>query len=290
LLRTINTVVLAVPYMAGLLEESQALSIPLLEGFKDEKYWVEPITRARITLSRPHIQVYSSSVRIVAQFTGLRYFMYHWFFTSAFLGVLTFTFWQFFFLLAIYVSYKIRRSAEGATRGRRRRGEEEEERELSGRAPRPAARRKSGEFRQDVERIVGGAGGAASSSSSEPSTATPVSPAKKIPRGGTSSAASSDFFAEEGHVEPARPLRPRMPRMGLREVRDGEESTEEEESGSSDSEYGVESIGSSSGNGDDDPSHPKSEEGVPATKTLSEGAQSLVQDPETSSGLRKRKE
>jgi len=91
-------------------------------------------------------------------------------------------------------------------------------------------------------------------------------------------------------VEPARPLRPRMPRMGLREVRDGEESTEEEESGSSDSEYGVESIGSSSGNGDDDPSHPKSEEGVPATKTLSEGAQSLVQDPETSSGLRKRKE
>lgn len=71
--------------LAGSFEEKQSLVIPLFENYIEDSY--NSTYFAHIEIQAQEIEVYSSSLRIHAQFTGLRYLMYYWPILSAVIGI-----------------------------------------------------------------------------------------------------------------------------------------------------------------------------------------------------------
>ncbi|KAJ2762846.1 hypothetical protein IWQ56_004956, partial [Coemansia nantahalensis] len=89
--RLMRTAVHAVPLALGLSRESLRLHVPLIDDMYDKRQ--SPITHAHISLSRP-LQVYSTRITVRAQFTGLRYWMYHWSVPAALVFVSFGAVWQ----------------------------------------------------------------------------------------------------------------------------------------------------------------------------------------------------
>ena len=48
-----------------------------------------PVTNVKIEIESKWLQLYSAKLRIQAEFTGLRYFMFHWPVVSATIGIAT---------------------------------------------------------------------------------------------------------------------------------------------------------------------------------------------------------
>ena len=69
LLRTLSTIVFAVPLLLGVWSQEQELNVPLYEAYY-EPYGDGTIS-ATVSVLNPHIQLYSSTLTIDANFGGL---------------------------------------------------------------------------------------------------------------------------------------------------------------------------------------------------------------------------
>ena len=103
LVRTAYRVAYLVPLALRMWDEAQELVVPLLEGYVDD-HPEGPLVGAALILSQP-LQVYEAKIFVVAQFSGLRYLMYHWFYTCYVLGVAFLVVYQFVFLLILKVVF-----------------------------------------------------------------------------------------------------------------------------------------------------------------------------------------
>src|SRR3989338_3350251 len=83
--RIVHIVFFSLPLLMGWMDESEVIMIPVLENFYDDSS--NPVAKLGIQLSSTDIQVYSASVFIEARLSSFRSFIYHWFLTSAFMGV-----------------------------------------------------------------------------------------------------------------------------------------------------------------------------------------------------------
>ncbi|XP_064601817.1 seipin-like [Liolophura sinensis] len=95
LLETMNTFVFSPMFLSGLTEQKQILPIELFPQYVDNPY--KPSVGALIEIQNQKIQFYSASLRIYANFTGLRYLMFNWPVSCAVFGIGT----NMFFLSAI---------------------------------------------------------------------------------------------------------------------------------------------------------------------------------------------
>eukprot|EP01114_Cavostelium_apophysatum_P011408 TRINITY_DN2564_c0_g2_i2.p1 TRINITY_DN2564_c0_g2~~TRINITY_DN2564_c0_g2_i2.p1 ORF type:complete len:687 (+),score=127.34 TRINITY_DN2564_c0_g2_i2:87-2147(+) len=107
LLRTLSTFFYSLPLLTGFAEEKQRLDLSLVEGL------ALPFSKAIVRLSNPYIQLYSASVTFQVKLSGIRYYMYHWFFTSFWVGIFTIFFLELlgglFFWASLFASDKIER-------------------------------------------------------------------------------------------------------------------------------------------------------------------------------------
>lgn len=85
LLHRIKIISLSPFYVFGLIEEKQTLVFEVFSSFQEDQY--HPITDAYVEVRARNVQIYSASLLINAQMSGIRYFMYHWPATSAVLGI-----------------------------------------------------------------------------------------------------------------------------------------------------------------------------------------------------------
>ncbi|CEP09357.1 hypothetical protein [Parasitella parasitica] len=73
--RILHVMAKALPLLIGWTEESQHINLVLLESYIEKK--AAPITQAHVTLSTSKLQVYDAHISVIADFRGLRYYMYH---------------------------------------------------------------------------------------------------------------------------------------------------------------------------------------------------------------------
>lgn len=84
LIRSLTTWTMSPLYVFGFREEFQRLSVDVFNQYLEN--YQHPITDVYITIKSQKIQFYNVSLRIVADFTGLRYVIYNWPILSAVLG------------------------------------------------------------------------------------------------------------------------------------------------------------------------------------------------------------
>ncbi|XP_071079182.1 seipin-like isoform X3 [Haliotis cracherodii] len=101
LLRTMYTVIFAPFFLAGLDEQKQVVDIELFNHYVDDL--VDSAVGAVIQIQTKKIDIYSSKIKIFADFTGLRYYMFYWPKLSAVSGIGgNFMFLSFMALLSWY--------------------------------------------------------------------------------------------------------------------------------------------------------------------------------------------
>lgn len=76
----------------GSAEEKQTVSLQLFEKYVED--YSKPATQAGLVIRNSHIEVYTATLKIYADFTGLRYLLYNWPLLSAVVGIST----NFFFV------------------------------------------------------------------------------------------------------------------------------------------------------------------------------------------------
>lgn len=76
----------------GSAEEKQIVSLQMFEKYVED--YTKPATQAGLVIRNSHIEVYTATLKIYADFTGLRYLLYNWPLTSAIVGIST----NFFFV------------------------------------------------------------------------------------------------------------------------------------------------------------------------------------------------
>jgi len=85
LLQIMETLVYAPMFLSGAREQKQTLMVEFFSRYEEDAY--KPASKARITVESKNIQIYSSTLKIYAYFTGLRYLMFNWPILSAIGGV-----------------------------------------------------------------------------------------------------------------------------------------------------------------------------------------------------------
>jgi len=81
----LHTLLYSPLYLASATEEKQNLHIELFSNY--EENMSPTVTDVYIEIQSRHIEVYSAKLSIIAEFTGLRYFMFNWPVLSAAIGV-----------------------------------------------------------------------------------------------------------------------------------------------------------------------------------------------------------
>ncbi|CAD7090577.1 unnamed protein product [Hermetia illucens] len=97
LLQQISTWLLSPLLILGLREEYQNIPVELFSNYNEEQ--LHPVTDVYIEVQSKAIQFYSVSLHIIADFTGLRYVMFHWPTVSAIIGISS----NLFFILMIFL-------------------------------------------------------------------------------------------------------------------------------------------------------------------------------------------
>nr|XP_021507524.1 seipin isoform X1 [Meriones unguiculatus]XP_021507525.1 seipin isoform X1 [Meriones unguiculatus] len=85
LLQMLDTLVFSSLLLFGFAEQKQLLEVELYSDYRENSY--VPTTGAIIEIHSKRIQMYGASLRIHAHFTGLRYLLYNFPMTCAFVGV-----------------------------------------------------------------------------------------------------------------------------------------------------------------------------------------------------------
>ncbi|KAG0211854.1 hypothetical protein BGX28_007309 [Mortierella sp. GBA30] len=94
-LKLMRTAWKAVPLVLDWSKEDQVIKVPLIENFVEDS--ANPVSKARVEISHPALQVYKSTIHIDAHFQGLRYFMYYWKVSTALVFMSVFIFWEIIF-------------------------------------------------------------------------------------------------------------------------------------------------------------------------------------------------
>ncbi|XP_042637451.1 seipin [Orycteropus afer afer] len=95
LLQTLDTLLFSGFLLFGFVEQKQLLEVELYSDYRENSY--VPTTGAVIEVHSKRVQMYGAHLRIHAHFTGLRYLLYNFPMTSAFVGIAS----NFTFLSAI---------------------------------------------------------------------------------------------------------------------------------------------------------------------------------------------
>ncbi|KAJ1968066.1 hypothetical protein H4R35_006527 [Dimargaris xerosporica] len=90
--RTVRTIFQLLPLALQWTRETQEIRIEMAEAFTDLRF--NPVVDAYIAISNPTLQVYSARLSFDIQYSGLRYWMYYWPWTSAAVFVALALFWQ----------------------------------------------------------------------------------------------------------------------------------------------------------------------------------------------------
>ncbi|OQR91644.1 hypothetical protein ACHHYP_04504 [Achlya hypogyna] len=80
---------------------TQRRTLTVVNGFEERR--VRAMAALQIELSHPNVQVVSASVSILAQLSGLRYLMYHWFLSTAVVAILNIALVQVFWCFVLYL-------------------------------------------------------------------------------------------------------------------------------------------------------------------------------------------
>ena len=98
----------------------------MFDRFKESR--AQPLSAITITLSDETVEIYGATLTVTARLRGLRYYMYHWFWTAAVLGVGAILVGEALFVAFMYLFYTLTAppvesegAASAARAGRRRR-------------------------------------------------------------------------------------------------------------------------------------------------------------------------
>lgn len=105
LVRGVRELVWLVPNALRITEPSQSVMLLAVNGYEESK--THPLTTVSITLNTPHVQIYSATLTIIAQLSGVRYLMYHWSFVTAVLVILNLVFIEFIAVVILYAVYQL---------------------------------------------------------------------------------------------------------------------------------------------------------------------------------------
>jgi hypothetical protein len=94
----------AFPILFGLTREQEIVSVQLFDRFVEHSNFA--LTSIHIWLGHPKIQVYRAQVRVVAELSGFRYLLYHWFFTTMAATIFFIFLCQFFLILVTCIQLK----------------------------------------------------------------------------------------------------------------------------------------------------------------------------------------
>ncbi|KAG7274779.1 hypothetical protein CRUP_015766 [Coryphaenoides rupestris] len=86
-LQTLSTLFFSPVLLTGMTEQKQLVEVELFSNYKTSAYL--PTLGAVIEIHSKRVQIYSAQLRIHAYFTGVRYVLYNYPLTSAFIGVAT---------------------------------------------------------------------------------------------------------------------------------------------------------------------------------------------------------
>ncbi|KAH3854980.1 seipin-like isoform X2 [Dreissena polymorpha] len=104
LLRSLETFMFAPMFLFGYMQQKQYLNIELFPDFVDNAF--NPSVGLVLEVKSKRVDIYAGLLKVYAQFSGLRYFLYSWPFTSAFIGIGTnFSMLGFVVLLSWYNSW-----------------------------------------------------------------------------------------------------------------------------------------------------------------------------------------
>lgn len=95
LVRLLSTLTYIPFLLFGSAEEKQTVSVLLFDRYEED--YAKPATQASIMVRNSHIEIYTATLKIYADFTGLRYLLYNWPLTSAVVGIAT----NFFFVTLV---------------------------------------------------------------------------------------------------------------------------------------------------------------------------------------------
>ncbi|KAG0410088.1 hypothetical protein HPB47_012800 [Ixodes persulcatus] len=113
MVRLISTLTYIPMLMFGSAEEKQIVSVLLFDRYEED--YERPATQASIVIRNKFIEVYTATLKIYADFTGLRYLLYNWPLCSALIGISTN-----FFFVALVALLSWQRLAPAKPRRRRR--------------------------------------------------------------------------------------------------------------------------------------------------------------------------
>ncbi|KAJ1931847.1 hypothetical protein FBU59_006575, partial [Linderina macrospora] len=131
-----QTMVRAVPLALGWMDERTQLDVRLMDSVYDRRF--APITVAKVMLSQP-VQVYKARVVIVAEFSGLRYWMFYYRTPTAVVFVAIAVMWQLAFTV---VAWSVLEAyTKSASQRRRIEGQNEVEASVRSVTPSPAVQR-----------------------------------------------------------------------------------------------------------------------------------------------------
>mmetsp|Transcript_31702 Transcript_31702/g.40728 ORF Transcript_31702/g.40728 Transcript_31702/m.40728 type:complete len:285 (+) Transcript_31702:197-1051(+) len=89
---------------------TQRLSIEMIDALFESSS--QPLSAATVSLSSSDIEIYSAKIIITAKMNGIRYYMYHWFWSTAFLSIGTILFTECTWLALAYLIFHIYTSEE----------------------------------------------------------------------------------------------------------------------------------------------------------------------------------
>lgn len=104
LTRLINAVVYWPFLVANYKNEMQTMNVQLIDNYiEGAKFYFNKMDRALVEILARDVQIYTANLHILANLSGLTYYMYHWPLMSATMGVATLA--SFMTLLSVYRSH-----------------------------------------------------------------------------------------------------------------------------------------------------------------------------------------
>ncbi|RKP02612.1 hypothetical protein CXG81DRAFT_24754 [Caulochytrium protostelioides] len=100
LLRSLSTVMRVLPLAMGYAREAQTIRIPIIEDFEEDPD--RPCYSAIVRISTSRLHFYECKLYAHAFFQGLRYFMYHWRWTTTLVLMSLFLVWEAVLLYAVW--------------------------------------------------------------------------------------------------------------------------------------------------------------------------------------------
>ncbi|CAB4013566.1 seipin-like isoform X2 [Paramuricea clavata] len=76
LVRLFRTIFYSLPLTIGITEEKQKVELNFFDDYIDDSY--NPAVQAKVVIMTKQVEIYSSTLRLQASFTGLRYLIFNW--------------------------------------------------------------------------------------------------------------------------------------------------------------------------------------------------------------------